>query len=90
LNEHGEGVHHLDYFVEDIDAEISNMESRGFSLLQSGCGFGTNDDGAYAQFDTERTLGCTLEALELLPEMQPPEKVYPERSYATLLSSARR
>ena len=31
LNNHGEGVHHLGYFVEDIDAEISNMASRGFA-----------------------------------------------------------
>ncbi len=28
LDNHGEGVHHLGYFVEDIDAEISNMASR--------------------------------------------------------------
>ena len=41
LNQRGEGVHHLGYFVEDIDAEISNMESRGFSMLQSARGFGT-------------------------------------------------
>jgi 4-hydroxyphenylpyruvate dioxygenase-like putative hemolysin len=80
LNEHGEGVHHLGYFVEDIDAEISNMDSRGFALLQSGRGFGTNDDGAYAYFDTERACGCILEALELPPEMPPPERTYPEQS----------
>ena len=80
LNEHGEGVHHLGYFVKGIDAEISNMESRGFSMLQSARGFGTNDDGAYAYFDTERALGCILEALELPPEMQPPERTYPEQS----------
>jgi methylmalonyl-CoA/ethylmalonyl-CoA epimerase len=80
LNERGEGVHHLGYFVEDIDAEISKMESRGFSLLQSGRGFGTKDDGAYAQFDTERACGCVLEALELPTEMQPPERSYPEES----------
>jgi hypothetical protein len=56
------------------------MESRGFSSLQSGRGFGTNDDGAYAQFDTERTLGCILEALELSTGMQPSERTYPEQS----------
>ena len=80
LNQRGEGVHHLGYFVEDIDAEISNMESRGFSMLQSGRGFGTNDDGAYAYFDTERACGCILEALEMPPEMPPPERTYPDQS----------
>ena len=80
LSEHGEGVHHLGYFVEDIDAEISRMGSKGFGLLQSGRGFGTNDDGAYAYFDTERTCGCILEALELPAEMPPPEQSYPDQS----------
>ncbi len=80
LNERGEGLHHVGYFVEDIDAEISNMESRGFALLQSGRGFGTNDDGAFAQFDTERECGCILEALEIPTEMPPPERTYPDQS----------
>ena len=80
LNQRGEGVHHLGYFVEDIDAEISNMESRGFSMLQSARGFGANDDGAYAYFDTERACGCILEALEMPPEMPPPHRTYPDQS----------
>jgi methylmalonyl-CoA/ethylmalonyl-CoA epimerase len=80
LNERGEGAHHLGYIVEDIYAEISNMESRSFSLLRSGRGRGTNNYGVYAQFDTERSLGCILDALELPPEMQPPETTYPEES----------
>ena len=77
LNEHGEGVHHLGYFVENIDAEISKMESRGFSMLQSGRSFGTNDDGAYAYFDTEGALGCIPEALEMPQAMPPPHRTYP-------------
>ncbi len=80
LNKRGEGVHHLGYFVEDIDAEISAMESRGFSMLQSGRGFGTKNDGAYAYFDTERALGCILEALEMPGEMPPPHRTYPDQS----------
>jgi methylmalonyl-CoA/ethylmalonyl-CoA epimerase len=50
LRERGEGVQHLGYFVEDIDAEISKMDSRGFALVLSGRGFGTNDDGAFAHY----------------------------------------
>ena len=80
LNEHGEGVHHLGYLVEDIDAEISNMETRGFAMVQSGRGFGTANDGAYAYFDTERACGCILEALEMPQEMPPPERTYPNQS----------
>lgn len=80
LDARGEGLHHLCYLVEDIDAEISKMESRGFTVLQSGRGFGTNDDGAFAYFDTEGALGCIFEAFELPAEFPPPERVYPDQS----------
>jgi methylmalonyl-CoA/ethylmalonyl-CoA epimerase len=79
LDERGEGLHHLGYFVDDIDAEIKNMESKGYPLLQSGRSFGTNDDGAYAYFDTERDFGCILEAIEMPPEMPDPERTFPEQ-----------
>ena len=38
LNEHGEGLHYLGYFVDDIDAETKRMKAKGFPLLQSGRG----------------------------------------------------
>ena len=81
LDEHGEGLHHLGYFVEDIDAEIKNMESKGFALLQSGRGFGKDGTGAYAYFDTERAVGCIVEAIELPAggELADPERTYPEQ-----------
>lgn len=79
LDARGEGLHHLCYLVEDIDAEISKMESRGFTVLQSGRGFGTNDC-AFAHFDTEGALGRIFEALELPAEFPPPERVYPDQS----------
>src|SRR3712207_6292379 len=44
LDERGEGLHHLGYFVEDIDAEIQAMESKGFPLLQSGRGMGVRSE----------------------------------------------
>ena len=78
LNEHGEGLHHLGYFVEDIDAEISNMESKGFPLLQSGRGMGTAGDGAYAYFETEHALGHIIEAIQMPEEMPQQERTYPE------------
>ena len=79
---HGEGLHHLGYYVDDIHAEIANMKSLGYDLLQSGEGFGLHGDGAYAYFDTAGPLGCIIEAIELPKEMPPPERVYPERSAA--------
>lgn len=77
LNEHGEGLHHLGYFVNDLDAAIHHMEGKGYSLLQSGRGIGTADDGGYAYFETEGALGCIVEAIELPQEMPTPERTYP-------------
>jgi methylmalonyl-CoA/ethylmalonyl-CoA epimerase len=79
LNEHGEGLHHLGYFVEDIEAAIEEMEEKGYPLLQSGRGFGIQNDGGYAYFETENALGCIVEAIEMPQEMPPPERTFPEQ-----------
>ena len=39
LDERGEGLHHLGYYVADIDDAIAEMEARGYPVLQSGRGF---------------------------------------------------
>ncbi|WP_166397576.1 VOC family protein [Rubrobacter marinus] len=77
LDEHGEGLHHLGYFVDDLDAAIRDMESKGYRLLQSGRGIGTRGEGGYAYFETGGALGHIIEAIELPQEMPPPEKTYP-------------
>ena len=53
LDARGEGLHHLSYYVPDIDAEIARMAALGYPLLQSGRGFGVDGDGAYAYFDSD-------------------------------------
>ncbi len=77
LDESGEGLHHLGYFVEDIDEAIEEMEQKGYPLLQSGRGFGVDGDGGYAYFETEKSLGCIIEAINLPREMPEPERVFP-------------
>jgi catechol 2,3-dioxygenase-like lactoylglutathione lyase family enzyme len=77
LNEHGKGLHHLGYSVDDIDAVIEKMEGEGYSLLQSGRGFGIEGDGAYAYFETENALGHIIEAIEMPREMPDPERTFP-------------
>ena len=54
------------------------MESKGFALLQSGRGMGTEGDGGYAYFDTEHAFGHILEAIQMPREMPDPERPYPE------------
>ena len=82
LAQRGEGLHHLGYYVESIDAEIARMAALGYPLLQSGRGFGVDGDGAYAYFDTESDLGCIVEAIEPPRQMPEPEYRFPVVSEA--------
>jgi catechol 2,3-dioxygenase-like lactoylglutathione lyase family enzyme len=77
LDARGEGLHHLGYFVDDLDPAIVEMESQGFSVLQSGRAFGVDGDGGYAYFETDGDLGCILEAIEMPKTMPDPERTYP-------------
>lgn len=77
LTTRGEGLHHLGYYVDDIDAAIAAMAAQGYPLLQSGHGLGLDGDGAYAYFDTERDFGCVLEAIRRPSRMLPPEVWFP-------------
>jgi methylmalonyl-CoA/ethylmalonyl-CoA epimerase len=36
LEEKGEGLHHLAFMVDDVDAEVADMEKRGFRVIQTG------------------------------------------------------
>ena len=77
LANHGEGLHHVGYFVDDVQAAIADMAGRGYALLQSGRGFGVDGDGAYAYFDTEADLGCVLEAIQAPRQLPPPHRWFP-------------
>lgn len=71
LERHGEGLHHIGYVVDDMDAAIAEMAALGYPVIQSGHSMGADDDGSYAYFDTEADLGCILEAI--LPPRRMPE-----------------
>jgi hypothetical protein len=77
LDQRGEGLHHLGYYVDDVDTEIARMAALGYPLLQSGRGFGVDGDGAYAYFDSEAGLGCIVEAILLPRQMPEPEYRFP-------------
>ena len=57
LEEKGEGFHHLAYMVEDIDAEIADMEKRGFKVIQTGAMPNTK----WAYLDTDKLGGMVIE-----------------------------
>jgi methylmalonyl-CoA/ethylmalonyl-CoA epimerase len=73
----GEGLHHLGFQVESLDAAIDSMAQAGYDVVQSGGGFGLDGDGGYAYFDTDRDLGVVLEAIEVPKRRREPESTYP-------------
>jgi hypothetical protein len=80
LRDHGEGMHHLGIFASDFDASVRDFESRGYTLVQSGRGFGKRGDGAFAYFETEGPLRATLELISPPAERHAPEAVYPPQT----------
>ena len=64
LDSRGEGLHHVGFLVESLDATIAEMAAAGYPCLQHGYGFGADGSGGFAYFDTEAELGYLLEALE--------------------------
>ena len=77
LDQRGEGLHHLGYFVDDLDEAISAMRALGHEAVQTGRGLGVDGDGAYAYFDTVATLGCMLEAIAPPRQLPDPLRWYP-------------
>ncbi|MGH2615457.1 MAG: VOC family protein [Thermomicrobiales bacterium] len=78
LDAHGEGLHHLGYFVDDIQTAIDEMKALGYDVVQSGRGLGVAGDGAYAYFDTIDSLGCMLEAIQPPRQLPDPIRWYPK------------
>ncbi len=47
LDEHGEGLHHLNFLVDDVDQACKTLEGQGFLSIQSGCFGPCEQKGAY-------------------------------------------
>jgi methylmalonyl-CoA/ethylmalonyl-CoA epimerase len=60
LNEHGEGPHHIAFFIQGMKEKIAIMESKQMPLLQKGEYTG----GRYAYMDTFNDLKIVMELLE--------------------------
>jgi catechol 2,3-dioxygenase-like lactoylglutathione lyase family enzyme len=65
LDQKGEGIHHVLFEVEDIDAVIEALSKQGVNVLQTGNGIrpGTR----WALLDTQELLGFFVELRHLAP-----------------------
>ena len=61
LDSHGEGLHHLGFYVDDVDAEAANLVEQGCSVLSS-------LPGVYAYMDTGGPGGVIFEVIRRPPQ----------------------
>ena len=60
LEKKGEGMHHLGFFVDDLDKETAKMAEKGFMVSQSG----ETPDVKWAYFDTDAVGGVVIELMQ--------------------------
>ena len=60
LEQKGEAVHHLAFWVEGMQKSVDFLRGQGVPMIQRG----DMGEGQYAYFDGEERLGVTLELLE--------------------------
>ena len=77
VGQHGYGIQHLGFLVDDMTAALKQAEAAGYKMIQDGSGFGPDGDGHYAYLDTEFDFGFVMELIERPKRRYPPEKVYP-------------
>jgi len=71
--EHGEGLHHIQFLVDDINETNEIMAKEGFPAIMSGW----FSDGSYAYYDTVGPLKVIWEAFQP-PKTMPPMTRYPK------------
>jgi catechol 2,3-dioxygenase-like lactoylglutathione lyase family enzyme len=69
LAQRGEGLHHLGYFVTDLESEIAKCTAAGVGIISRGEAFGMR----WAYMDTEAVSGAIHEFIEL-PKPRPRKK----------------
>ncbi|HZJ88340.1 MAG TPA: VOC family protein [Sphaerochaeta sp.] len=79
IENHGYGVQHLGFLVENIEEAMQEAESAGFAITMEGGGHGLDGDGYFAYLDTEKELGTTLELIQRPKRRRAPEFVYPKQ-----------
>jgi len=77
IEQHGEGLHHLGFWVDSLDDGVAAMRADGYEPTQTGGGYGLDGDGGYAYFDTVAAFGVILELIEVPKRRRDPDFVWP-------------
>ncbi len=71
MEAHGEGLHHVGVYVEDIEAEIMACNKEGIDVISRGEFMGVK----WVYMDSTRTAGAVMEFIELpKPRARKPKK----------------
>lgn len=60
LDKHGEGFHHIAFWVPDTEASVKDLAQHGISVIQQG----DFEGGMYTYLDSEDQMGVMLELLQ--------------------------
>ncbi len=63
LDQHGEGVHHVAFFVAKTEPVAQSFRDEGYQVTHQG--LFTGQTGRYTYLDTDRDLGVVIELLEV-------------------------
>ncbi len=75
LKEHGEGLHHVAFAVDNYDKVMTFLQGKGMGVLQGG----TWQDLKYTYIESEDTMSCIAEIYNRQEGRKPPppEATYP-------------
>jgi catechol 2,3-dioxygenase-like lactoylglutathione lyase family enzyme len=62
LDQHGEGIHHVAFFVPKADVVAASFKEYGYTVTQQG--LFTGQTGTYTYLDTDKDLAVVVELLE--------------------------
>jgi len=60
LEKKGEGIHHIGFFVDDLEQETAKMAEKGFTITQSG----ETPTVSWAYFGTDKVGGVVIELMQ--------------------------
>jgi hypothetical protein len=64
LEQHGPGIHHIRFNVHDMDPVVGYLATQGIGIAQQGSGI--RPGTTWANFDTEKCVGFTIEVMKAL------------------------
>lgn len=64
LAQHGPGIHHIRFNVADLQPAVEHLAAHGIGIAQMGSGI--RPGTTWANFDTEKQVGFTIEVMKAL------------------------